>query len=245
MRLEELAPYVKAVRETLFSYRGVRSVGVGPVHADGKLTKELGIIVGVEEKLPEAMLNPSNVLPRELAGTGIRVDVIKSGSPVPLSRSYASPDYDCSPYVTMRSGVDLAHYQVTGGTLGDYRADWGLGTSNNHVLANSNAGQIGDPIMQPSPICNSSWSRVVGQLDYFVPVKFIGSGSPCEIANSVAWFLNLLAISARRHTRLKALHHLSAFADETVNHCDLAFVRFAPEVPVDERIERTDLTWNG
>jgi len=245
MQIGEIRPYVKAVREALFSYRGVRSVGVGFVHEGGKLTKELGIIVGVEEKLPEAMLNAGNILPRELAGTGIRIDVIKSGSPVPLPHSFASPDYDCSPYETMRSGVDLAHYQVTGGTLGDYRPDWGLGTSNNHVLAASNGGIKGDPIMQPSPICNSPQTRVVGVLDYFVPVKFLGSASPCSIANGVSWMLNLFARAGGRNTRLKALHHLQPFAENTVNHCDLAFCVFAPEVPVDGQIERTSKAWLG
>ena len=89
MRSEDLKKYVQAARKELFAYRGVRTVGVGYVMEHGRKTKELGIIVGVEEKLPTVMLNPDNIVPASLKGTGIRIDVIKSGSPVPLSQPSA------------------------------------------------------------------------------------------------------------------------------------------------------------
>jgi hypothetical protein len=213
------------------------------------MTKELGIIVGVEEKLPEVMLTREDLIPQELKGTGIRIDVIKAGDPRPFARlgarPYAAiPEYDCSWYEVMRSGVGLAHYQVTGGTLGDYNAAWGVGASNNHVLANQNKAKIGDPIHQPSPICAVT-NRVVGTLAAFEPIKFVGEGSPCSVSQGWASFCNLFMQAAHRKTRFKAIKYLKPFAAETMNHVDLAFMRFTDGIQKDEHIERTDFDWQG
>jgi hypothetical protein len=247
MRIEELKPYVNQARAHLFSFPNVRSVGAGPVWEEGRMTKELGIIVGVEEKLPKAMLTRENIIPRELEGTGIRVDVIRAENPraLPLLHSAAEiPEYDCAWYDTMRSGVGLAHFQVTGGTLGDYRADWNDGTSNNHVVANQNNASPGDPIYQPSPICQVD-NRIVAELAAFEPIKFLGEDSQCPWSQSWAAFWNYFMETANRKTRFKALTKLDPFAADAVNHVDVGFIRFKEGILADERIERTEKEWRG
>lgn len=250
MRIEELEPYVVDMRQHLFSFPNVRSVGAGPVYEKGRQTKELGIIVGVEDKFPEAMLQEDSIIPRDMKGTGIRVDVIRAGNPVPLyllRRSLAAqgiPEYDCSWYNVMRSGVGLAHYLVTGGTLGDYRTDWNHGTSNNHVVANQNNAQIGDAIMQPSPYCNVK-NRPVAKLVGFKPIKFIGEGSPCPWSQGWAAFSNYFMKAADRKTRFKALKHLDPFAEDAINHVDVGFVEFLDGIEKNESIERTEFQWQG
>jgi hypothetical protein len=251
MRADELQPYLTDARRDLFGFPNVRSVGIGFVTEKGKRTKELGIIVGVSEKLPEAMLAEDAIVPPSLKGTGVRLDVVRVGEVVPLVQKYAEvpatavPDYDCSYFDVMRSGVGLAHYQVTGGTLGFNNKDWLVGVSNNHVVANSNQGQIGDAIMQPSPYCASPNSRLVASLAWFKPIVFLGQGSQCPIGNSWAAVYNYFAQAANRKTRLKALAQLDPFAADTVNHIDLGFIAWANGIPNDEAIERTKLAWTG
>jgi len=44
--------------------------------------------------------------------------------------------------------------------------------SNNHVLANGNAGAIGDPILQPGPVDGGRLQDAVARLTDFVPIHF-------------------------------------------------------------------------
>lgn len=79
-------------------------------------------------------------------------------------------------------GFSVGHFAITAGTIGTCCYDltpfptmparYYL-LSNNHVLANSNLAQIGDPILQPGPIDGGSQSTdVVARLSRFVPIKF-------------------------------------------------------------------------
>jgi hypothetical protein len=55
----------------------VVGVGVGFMLVDGERTAEVGLIVMVDTKLPEAELAPGDIVPREL--DGVRVDVQETG----------------------------------------------------------------------------------------------------------------------------------------------------------------------
>ena len=77
----------------------------------------------------------------------------------------------------LEAGVSVGHYQVTAGTLGfivdDQDATYVL--SNNHVLANVNDAEPGDPCLQPGVAdLRSKWSsqHLIGVLDRFVPISF-------------------------------------------------------------------------
>jgi hypothetical protein len=75
----------------------------------------------------------------------------------------------------IEAGLSVGHYDITAGTLGfvveDEDAYYVL--SNNHVLANVNAGQPGDPVTQPGPADQAPSARtLIGVLDRFVPLSF-------------------------------------------------------------------------
>jgi hypothetical protein len=80
-------------------------------------------------------------------------------------------------------GYSVGHYQITAGTIATGCYDWtpfpGIPSrfymlSNNHVLANTNAAQIGDPILQPGPYDGGTvLSDVIGRLTRYVPINWI------------------------------------------------------------------------
>lgn len=88
-------------------------------------------------------------------------------------------------------GVSVGHFRITAGTLGTccYDSAGFPGKpartyilSNNHVLANSNAASIGDPILQPGPFDGGTFpADVIARLSRFVPIKFIQAGQPVPL----------------------------------------------------------------
>lgn len=74
-------------------------------------------------------------------------------------------------------GISIGHFKTTAGTFGCLvEDDTGIYIlSNNHVLANSNAGSIGDPILQPGPADGGTVSNhQIAELADFVPIDFKG-----------------------------------------------------------------------
>lgn len=88
-------------------------------------------------------------------------------------------------------GVSVGHVNVTAGTLATccYDAAPFPGIpqryyllSNNHVLANSNQAQIGDPILQPVAYDGGTYpADVIARLSRFVPIRFQVQGQPTPI----------------------------------------------------------------
>ncbi len=84
-------------------------------------------------------------------------------------------------------GYSVGHYRVTAGTLGTccYDSSPFPATpakfyilSNNHVLANSNVANIGDPILQPGRVDGGTYPRdVIARLSRYVPIRFWTSTS--------------------------------------------------------------------
>ena len=81
--------------------------------------------------------------------------------------------------------VSLGHADVTAGTLGCLcrgnrppRDTYTLVLSNNHVLANSNQGKLGDPVLQPGPADGGLFPRdLIGSPERFAPIH--GSKPNC------------------------------------------------------------------
>ncbi len=69
----------------------------------------------------------------------------------------------------LRPGLSVAHPDVSAGTLGGFvRVDGRLAVlSNNHVLAASDAAEIGDPVLQPGPADGGTSADRVGSLTAF------------------------------------------------------------------------------
>jgi len=118
----------------------------------------------VEAKKPESELDPGDVLPKEVEG--VEIDVEEVGElgiePITPDKKHDTGEVD----TTARQrpaphGVSTGHVEITAGT--DGFVAWGLVEmngvevpqpftySNNHVYANENEAEVGDPIVQPGP----------------------------------------------------------------------------------------------
>lgn len=92
-------------------------------------------------------------------------------------------------------GISVGHVAVTAGTLGCLaignrapRSGRLMILSNNHVLANSNAGRIGDCIVQPGTADGGRCpADQVAILESFVPINFSGGINYVDCATGWAW----------------------------------------------------------
>ena len=129
----------------LLSMSNVVAIGVGFKISGDLQTTEPSIVVSVVKKLPTIQLSESALVPKTLGG--VKTDVIETGKIFALQ----DPTQKMRP---ARPGISIGHYQITAGTLGCLvqRNGQVFILSNNHVLANSNAGQLGDAILSYSRV---------------------------------------------------------------------------------------------
>lgn len=84
----------------------------------------------------------------------------------------------------LQLGASVGHRDVTAGTLGCFAVDrqtQRLGIlSNNHVLADVNAGKIGDDILQPARADGGVLRDKIGTLQKFVPIRFAGASNQMD-----------------------------------------------------------------
>ena len=155
----------------LMSLSNVVAIGVGFKIAGGVQTNEPSVVVSVVKKLPVIQLPESARVPKTLGG--MPTDVVEIGKVFALQ----DPRQKMRP---ARPGISIGHYQITAGTLGCLvqRNGQVYILSNNHVLANSNAAQLGDAILQPGPIDGGTSADQIGTLQQFVPIGFESSTSP-------------------------------------------------------------------
>src|SRR5205809_761677 len=135
--------------------------------------------------------------------SGVLTDVVETGrfSAMPLTQTL-----DEGRTHRMRpaeGGVSIGHYRITAGTLGVLARRGGRPVilSNNHVLANGNAGAIGDPILQPGPVDGGRLQDAVARLTDFVPIHFNErSVGPVArfLEHAVGPILGVLGLSLKR-----------------------------------------------
>jgi hypothetical protein len=163
-------------------------VGVAPTFkvTDGTPTRKWALAVLVEKKVAKGDLPREAVVPAQL--DGVVTDVIEVGRPEALVfNARVRPALP---------GFSIGHHNITAGTFGclvrDIRRcccrmekECGCGPgreecpgdylilSNNHVLANSNAGKPGDLILQPGPFDGGVYpSDAIATLERFEPITF-------------------------------------------------------------------------
>jgi hypothetical protein len=173
--------------QRLLSRPNVVACGIGyKVTADGP-TDELSVVVSVAHKLPTAQLAESDMVPRIV--DGVKTDVIETG----VFRALQGYRDRWRPVIP--PGVSLGHINVTAGTFGCLvrRGNELFILSNNHVLANVNQGQVGDPILQPGRYDGGSSQDQIATLSDYVPLDFGGDAATCNLAGAVEKMLNALA----------------------------------------------------
>lgn len=180
----------------LLRRRNVVACGLGFKTSKGQRTDELSLVVSVVRKLPVSQLAPEDLVPREI--DGLRTDVIETGF------IRAHPLDPRARWRPAQPGISIGHRDITAGTFGFLVEQRGVPhiLSNNHVLANSNQGRRGDPIYQPGPADGGTVNDRVATLADFEPLDFGEAPAQCQIAETIADLLNLVAGVTRSSHRL-------------------------------------------
>jgi hypothetical protein len=158
----------EANEEKLFPLPNVVGVGIGYKDKGGKETSEVCVKVFVEEKVAKKDLAPTEMVPP--AYDKVKTDVQAVGRIEALTF-----DAKIRP---AKPGYSIGHYKITAGTFGCLVREICSPCrvhilSNNHVLANSNASSINDPILQRGPIDGGTYpADLIARLSRFVPIYF-------------------------------------------------------------------------
>jgi len=167
--------------QVLLAKPNVVGVGVGYKIRGRQVTDELCVVAMVRRKIPKAGLDPQALVPGAI--NDVPTDVVEVGDLVALK----SPTDRWRP---APGGVSIGHFKVTAGTLGCVVRDRASGTrlilSNNHVLANSNAANVGDAIVQPGTLDGGFVpDDVIAHLERFLPIQFGTAPPACQFGVSV------------------------------------------------------------
>ena len=188
---------------SLLSKQNVVACGVGYKISQGQVTDEPSVIVSVTRKLPVAQLAVQDMVPDDL--DGVPTDVLETG----VIRAFQTPHPEQAPAPTPAAaqgghrdrwrptappGVSIGHKDITAGTFGCLvrRGDQRFILSNNHVLANSNAGRPGDAILQPGRTDGGTDADKIAELADYVAIDF-GDG-PAGCGASLARLSNAISL---------------------------------------------------
>jgi len=139
-------------------------VATGIKWSNGKPTGKAAILALVTHKVDKSELPKEDLIPEKMSG--MPTDVLAIGQPFAGQAQPVEVGIELLARKVRPAGggYSIGHIAITAGTLGSCVYDM-LGTpgnpsgvpsnyyilSNNHVLAASNAGMPGDPILQPGP----------------------------------------------------------------------------------------------
>ncbi|MEO1439311.1 MAG: hypothetical protein AAFV33_02840, partial [Chloroflexota bacterium] len=177
---------VEAKREKTNEFlakRNVVGMGVGYKNALGEESGQESVVVLVQSKKPKEALTEEDLIPKEI--NGIPTDVVEIGILRANQAANNNPRTRQRPVIF--AGASIAHYLVGAGTLGivvrHRTSGERLLLSNNHVLANSNDANIGDPILQPGPLDGGTRaSDIVAQLSEFRRLAYIEEAGQAQPA---------------------------------------------------------------
>jgi hypothetical protein len=190
---------LRKTRDELLTRANVVAVGAGYKFTGGEKTSTLSIVCSVTKKVPASELSSRDMVPEAL--DNIPTDVFESGR----LRALQAPTERFRP---APGGVSIGHHEITAGTLGCLVKKNGemFILSNNHVLANSNNAQVGDPILQPGPYDGGLFPNDhIADLTQFVPITFIESPSDCPAARTVVDLLNTISNILGSDARLRVI----------------------------------------
>ncbi len=162
-------------------------VAKGIKWSNGQPTGKPALLALVSQKLAKDELAKEDMVPAEIAG--MKTDVLAVGE-LFAGQAELQPEFEALALAKRirpaPGGYSVGHKNITAGTLGtcvyDRLGDPGdaIGIpskyyilSNNHVLANSNNGQVGDSILQPGPFDGGTDpADRIARLNRFVSITF-------------------------------------------------------------------------
>ena len=162
-----IARALKLNEDELLSKANVVGVGIGEKIRGGFSQGRLCLKIYVEKKLIAKKLTKAEFIPQEISR--IETDVEEAGKIIAQANT--------GRFRPAPGGVSLGHYKITAGTLGclvkDKKSGKVLILSNNHVLANSNKAEKGDPILQPGPYDGGKKPKdLIGYLENWIEINF-------------------------------------------------------------------------
>lgn len=199
--------------DELMTKPNVVGVGVGYKAIGEETTDELAVVVSVVSKIEAGLLAEHELIPAQVRG--IPTDVVQTGEI--RVRQGTTDRWRPSP-----GGVSISHVDITAGTLGclvGRDGEWFI-LSNNHVLAASNQGKIGDPILQPGTADGGTIDDVIAELEDFVPVKMSVGIPDCPVASAVADVVSFIGKLLGSKHRMRAIQQ-----EDDVNLVDAAIAR--------------------
>lgn len=177
----------------------VVGLGIGLKVKDGEITDKECLTIFVSSKMEAEMLSKDDLIPKKMGN--VQTDIVEVGQI--FAQSNPSLRKKVRP---AEGGFSVGHYKITAGTIAtavvDRKPVPGIPKkyyilSNNHVLANSNNANLGDPILQPGPYDGGTNSDVIAKLSRFVPIRFngkcnyvdaaIAEGDLCDLDREVYW----------------------------------------------------------
>ena len=189
---QQLVEAASANAMSLASARHIDSAGVlGVGISSGGVPGQPSLVVYVESEANEEQVR------RELVDTmGVQA---ASSDELSVEVEVTGP---IEPYTSNRSkfrpapaGASVGHFKITAGTIGGWARGRGnrsrrqLMVSNNHVLANSNAGRFGDSIIQPGRADGgTNPADRIAILERFVTINFAaGAKNFLDCATGWCW----------------------------------------------------------
>ncbi len=167
----------------------VRGMGVGVKWKNGQPTGEPALVVLVSQKLERNMLSRADLIPAKLGD--MQTDVLAVGEVFAGNAEEVGVQTLTRRVRPAEGGYSVGHFKITAGTMATAVYDLlpgatvsppahGLGIpprfyilSNNHVLANSNDANLGDPILQPGVFDGGTLpADLIARLSRFVPITF-------------------------------------------------------------------------
>jgi hypothetical protein len=212
--IAQMAALKQRYLPALFARRNVVGCGIGYKVREGVQTRELSLVVSVTHKVHPSALTPEDLIPAQIEG--VPTDVVELG----VLRAFQSPRDRWRAVVP--PGVSIGHIHTTAGTFGCLvqRGSELFILSNNHVLADVNKGNPGDPILQPGPADGGTAGDAIATLEEFVPLDFGTTEPECRIATFMATVLNTLAELVGSRHRLELVRQTPG-----VNRVDAALAR--------------------
>jgi hypothetical protein len=215
-------------KHVILAKPNVVGVGTGYKIKRGQRTSQLCVVTMVSRKIPLAGLASDALVPKTI--DGVPIDVIEVG----YLRALQSRTDRWRP---APGGVSLGHYKITAGTFGAVVRDRATGDrlilSNNHVLANSNDAQPGDPVLQPGPADGGQMrTDTIARLERFSPIQFDTAPAVCELATGAADLANAIARALGSKHRLEAIQSDPAAS----NPVDAAVARPQEDIDILEEI---------
>ena len=197
-KYQEIADIQEAEEDALLAKENVVGVGVGHKIKAEKDTGEPCLTVFVSQKLDPELIRVNDMIPATVQK--FKVDVVETGDifagidaaeELPETEEEVGIEALRVRVRPVEGGYSVGHLRITAGTYAtavyDARPYPGIPRkyyvlSNNHVLANSNAARIGDPILQPGPYDGGRYPRdMIARLSRFVPIRFSG---PCNYVDA-------------------------------------------------------------